>query len=162
MRRLMVAQDTGGAIKGAQRADIFYGTGAQAGLTRGQVKDGGRMVLLLPIDRAYAMLPGRLTHAPPPHSAARGGRPLAGRRPHRARRCIRRQTPMHLHGAPTRPAQGLACRHGPWTQAAPHPACRGSAWAKRPSACRGHDLLPALSDRLAAAPLQMDAKTHRG
>ncbi|NGM46921.1 murein transglycosylase A [Rhodobacter sp. SGA-6-6] len=57
LRRLMVAQDTGGAIKGAQRADIFYGTGNQAGEDAGTVKDGGRMVLLLPIDRAYALLP---------------------------------------------------------------------------------------------------------
>jgi membrane-bound lytic murein transglycosylase A len=58
IRRLMVAQDTGGAIKGMQRADIFYGTGAGAGDAAGTVKDGGRMVLLLPIDRAYAMLEG--------------------------------------------------------------------------------------------------------
>lgn len=57
IRRLMVAQDTGGAIKGPQRADIFYGTGFDAGEAAGRVKDGGRMVLLLPIDRAYAMLP---------------------------------------------------------------------------------------------------------
>ncbi len=57
LRRLMVAQDTGGAIKGAQRADIFYGTGKQAGEDAGTVKDGGRLVLLLPIDRAYAMVP---------------------------------------------------------------------------------------------------------
>lgn len=57
IRRLMVAQDTGGAIKGAQRADIFFGTGAQAGEAAGTVKDGGRMIVLLPIDRAYAMLP---------------------------------------------------------------------------------------------------------
>ena len=56
LRRLMVAQDTGGAIKGAQRADIFYGTGAQAGDDAGTVKDGGRLILLLPIDRAYAMV----------------------------------------------------------------------------------------------------------
>ncbi|MCB6177914.1 murein transglycosylase A [Rhodobacter sp. Har01] len=56
LNRLMVAQDTGGAIKGAQRADIFYGFGAAAGEAAGEVKDGGRMVLLLPIDRAYAML----------------------------------------------------------------------------------------------------------
>ena len=56
-RRLMVAQDTGGAIKGPQRADIFYGTGEQAGNDAGTVKDGGRMIVLLPIDRAYAMLP---------------------------------------------------------------------------------------------------------
>jgi membrane-bound lytic murein transglycosylase A len=55
MNRLMVAQDTGGAIKGAQRADIFYGFGDAAGDAAGDVKDGGRMVILLPIDRAYAM-----------------------------------------------------------------------------------------------------------
>lgn len=58
IRSLMVAQDTGGAIKGAQRADIFYGTGDAAGDAAGTVKDGGRMVVLLPIDRAYMMLPG--------------------------------------------------------------------------------------------------------
>jgi membrane-bound lytic murein transglycosylase A len=58
LRRLMVAQDTGGAIKGAQRADIFFGTGAEAGRAAGKVKDGGRIVVLLPIERAYAMLSG--------------------------------------------------------------------------------------------------------
>ncbi len=57
LRRLMIAQDTGGAIRGAQRADIFYGSGFDAGETAGRVKDGGRMVLLLPIDRAYALMP---------------------------------------------------------------------------------------------------------
>lgn len=57
IRALMIAQDTGGAIKGPQRADIFYGTGRDAGEAAGAVKDAGRMVVLLPIDRAYAMLP---------------------------------------------------------------------------------------------------------
>lgn len=57
MRRLMIAQDTGGAIKGAQRADIFYGTGLAAGEEAGRIKDGGRLIQLLPIDRAYALLP---------------------------------------------------------------------------------------------------------
>lgn len=57
LRRLMVAQDTGGAIKGAQRADIFYGTGLDAGEAAGRIKDGGRLIQLLPIDRAYALLP---------------------------------------------------------------------------------------------------------
>jgi membrane-bound lytic murein transglycosylase A len=56
LRRLMIAQDTGGAIKGAQRADIFFGTGTQAGLDAGSVKDSGRMLVLLPIERAYAMV----------------------------------------------------------------------------------------------------------
>ena len=58
IRSLMVAQDTGAAIKGPQRADIFYGTGRDAGQAAGAVKDGGRMVVLLPIDRAYAMAEG--------------------------------------------------------------------------------------------------------
>ena len=57
MHRLMVAQDTGGAIKGAQRADIFFGTGPAAGQAAGQIKDGGRLLLLLPIDHAYTMAP---------------------------------------------------------------------------------------------------------
>ncbi|WP_170391392.1 murein transglycosylase A [Ruegeria arenilitoris] len=57
LRRLMIAQDTGSAIKGAQRADIFFGTGDAAGQAAGQLKDPGRMIVLLPIQRAYAMLP---------------------------------------------------------------------------------------------------------
>ncbi|PRY75747.1 membrane-bound lytic murein transglycosylase A [Yoonia maritima] len=50
--RLMTAQDMGSAIKGAQRADIFFGTGSEAGRLAGQVNDGGRMVVLLPNDMA--------------------------------------------------------------------------------------------------------------
>jgi membrane-bound lytic murein transglycosylase A len=57
LRRLVIAQDTGSAIKGAQRADIFIGTGEDAGRVAGRIKDGGRMIVLLPIQRAYAMLP---------------------------------------------------------------------------------------------------------
>ena len=55
MRRLMIAQDTGSAIKGAQRADIFYGTGDYAGRRAGETRDAGRMVVLMPIERAYAL-----------------------------------------------------------------------------------------------------------
>lgn len=55
MRRLMIAQDTGGAIKGAQRADIYFGTGDAAGRQAGTLKDPGRMVVLMPIQRAYAL-----------------------------------------------------------------------------------------------------------
>ncbi len=54
MNRLMVAQDTGSAIKGAQRADIFFGTGAEAGRQAGNIKDGGRMVVLMPVEYALA------------------------------------------------------------------------------------------------------------
>ena len=55
LNRLMVAQDTGSAIKGAQRADVFYGTGEEAGLEAGNIKDPGRMVVLLPIKHALAL-----------------------------------------------------------------------------------------------------------
>ena len=57
MRRLMIAQDTGSAIKGAQRADVFFGTGDDAGRAAGQLRDPGRMIVLMPIQRAYALLP---------------------------------------------------------------------------------------------------------
>jgi len=56
MRRLMIAQDTGSAIKGAQRADIYFGTGDTAGKAAGQLRDPGRMVVLMPIQRAFALL----------------------------------------------------------------------------------------------------------
>jgi len=56
MNRLMIAQDTGAAIKGAQRADIFFGTGDAAGQAAGRLRDPGRMITLLPIQRAYALL----------------------------------------------------------------------------------------------------------
>lgn len=57
IRRLMIAQDTGSAIKGAQRADVFFGTGDLAGEAAGRLRDPGRMIVLMPIQRAYAMLP---------------------------------------------------------------------------------------------------------
>jgi len=60
IRRLMIAQDTGSAIKGPQRADIFFGTGDEAGRAAGRLKDPGRMLVLLPIQRAYAMLSEQL------------------------------------------------------------------------------------------------------
>lgn len=60
IRRLMVAQDTGSAVKGAQRADIFYGTGTEAGLEAGRIRDGGRMIVLLPIEEALARVDGTL------------------------------------------------------------------------------------------------------
>ena len=57
LNRLMIAQDTGSAIKGAQRADVFTGTGDAAGREAGKLRDPGRLVVLMPIQRAYALLP---------------------------------------------------------------------------------------------------------
>lgn len=47
-QRLVIAQDTGGAIKGAVRADIFFGQGAEAGQLAGEMKHPGRLTVLVP------------------------------------------------------------------------------------------------------------------
>jgi membrane-bound lytic murein transglycosylase A len=47
-RRLMVAQDTGGAILGPARADIYWGAGVEAGVISGRFKQPGRFVMLFP------------------------------------------------------------------------------------------------------------------
>ena len=57
LRRLMIAQDTGSAIQGPQRADIFYGTGDAAGREAGRIRDPGRMIVLLPIELANLAVP---------------------------------------------------------------------------------------------------------
>ena len=46
--RLFVAQDTGGAIRGPVRADIFFGFGDKAESLAGEMKQQGRMFVLLP------------------------------------------------------------------------------------------------------------------
>ena len=46
--RLMVAQDSGGAIKGVVRGDIFFGAGADARAMAGNMKRAGRYFILLP------------------------------------------------------------------------------------------------------------------
>jgi membrane-bound lytic murein transglycosylase A len=48
LNRLMLAQDTGGAIKGAVRADFFWGFGAQAAAQAGRMKQQGRLWVLFP------------------------------------------------------------------------------------------------------------------
>ena len=48
LERLMLAQDTGGAIRGAVRADFFWGTGDEAGVQAGRMRQTGRMWLLWP------------------------------------------------------------------------------------------------------------------
>jgi membrane-bound lytic murein transglycosylase A len=48
VKALMVAEDTGGAIRGAARADIFFGAGAKAEQRAGAMKAPGQLFLLLP------------------------------------------------------------------------------------------------------------------
>lgn len=50
LKRLMMAQDTGGAIKGGVRADFFWGAGFEAGKQAGAMKQMGKIWVLLPKD----------------------------------------------------------------------------------------------------------------
>jgi membrane-bound lytic murein transglycosylase A len=48
LQHLMVAQDTGGAIKGAFRGDYFWGFGAEAEQAAGRMNVHGEVFMLLP------------------------------------------------------------------------------------------------------------------
>lgn len=48
LERLMLAQDTGGAIRGPQRADFFWGFGDEAGREAGRMRQSGELWLLWP------------------------------------------------------------------------------------------------------------------
>jgi membrane-bound lytic murein transglycosylase A len=50
LQRLVMAQDTGGAIRGAVRADFFWGFGNDAGREAGRMRQQGRMWILWPRD----------------------------------------------------------------------------------------------------------------
>ena len=48
LRKLMIAQDTGSAIVGPARADIFFGAGEEIGHVAGRIKQHGQFVMLVP------------------------------------------------------------------------------------------------------------------
>lgn len=54
-RQLMIAQDTGSAIKGLARGDVYWGSGDDASFTAGHMKSPGIMSVLLPIAVAEEM-----------------------------------------------------------------------------------------------------------
>ena len=55
LRRLMMAQDTGAAIKGVVRGDVFWGSGDAAFEMAGRMKSAGKLALLLPRQRSPRM-----------------------------------------------------------------------------------------------------------
>jgi membrane-bound lytic murein transglycosylase A len=76
-RRTMIAQDTGSAIVGPARADLYFGAGDEAGQVAGRIRQPGRFAILLPreLDPSAA---GAKTPLPPvkPLPAAAGAPPL--------------------------------------------------------------------------------------
>ena len=53
LKRLMMAQDTGGAIRGGVRADFFWGSCFDAGAKAGSMKQTGKIWVLLPKDFVF-------------------------------------------------------------------------------------------------------------
>jgi membrane-bound lytic murein transglycosylase A len=74
-RRLMVAQDTGSAIVGVARADIYFGAGNEAGQMAGRIRHQGRFAILVPreIDPAKAAADVPLPKPRPAMQVARAG-----------------------------------------------------------------------------------------
>jgi membrane-bound lytic murein transglycosylase A len=68
-RRTMIAQDTGSAIVGPARADLYFGAGEEAGQMAGRIRQAGRFAMLLPraLDpiAAGAHMPLPLARPPP-------------------------------------------------------------------------------------------------
>jgi membrane-bound lytic murein transglycosylase A len=48
LQRLLIAQDSGGAIKGALRGDVYWGAGADAAFSAGHMQSPGQLWILLP------------------------------------------------------------------------------------------------------------------
>jgi membrane-bound lytic murein transglycosylase A len=55
LQRLVIAQDTGSAIKGLARGDVYWGFGEQAGRIAGRMKSPGVMTVLLPFKLAETL-----------------------------------------------------------------------------------------------------------
>ncbi len=70
MQRLTIAQDTGGAIRGAVRADYFFGYGQQAAASARRMKERGQLWILLP--RGLAVAAASATNAIRTRGAAVG------------------------------------------------------------------------------------------
>jgi membrane-bound lytic murein transglycosylase A len=85
-RHLMIAQDTGSAITGPARADIFFGAGDEAGRVAGRVRHLGRFAMLVPreLDPVEIGLKMPLPR-PRPTVEAKAEKPEAAKDRHRRR-----------------------------------------------------------------------------
>ena len=57
LKRMVIAQDTGGAIRGGVRADFFWGAGFEAGAKAGAMKQPGKIWVFLPKEFTFKTVP---------------------------------------------------------------------------------------------------------
>jgi membrane-bound lytic murein transglycosylase A len=77
-RRTMIAQDTGSAIVGPARADLYFGAGDEAGQIAGRIRQPGQFALLLPRD-LDPVAAGTHMPLPPVRPTVTGRRPPSAR-----------------------------------------------------------------------------------
>ena len=82
--RLMIAQDTGSAIVGPARADIYWGAGDRAGQIAGRLHHPGKFAMLVPreLDPVAAGAQMPLPPAKPPPAAKAGAKAPSPKSPH--------------------------------------------------------------------------------
>jgi len=56
MRRFVLVQDSGSAIRGPGRVDLFWGTGSKAGFEAGQMKERGTLFFLIIKDEFFTQI----------------------------------------------------------------------------------------------------------
>jgi membrane-bound lytic murein transglycosylase A len=81
-RRLMIAQDTGSAIVGPARADLFFGAGEEAGKLAGRIQQSGRFAMLVPRELGSSVTSASVPLPPTkpvPSLASLAFRPVASR-----------------------------------------------------------------------------------
>jgi membrane-bound lytic murein transglycosylase A len=83
--RLMIAQDTGSAIVGPARADLYFGAGEEAGRIAGRLRNQGKFTMLVPREldpvEAGARMPVPPEKPPPPKVAESPAKGKAKARP---------------------------------------------------------------------------------
>ena len=88
-RRTMIAQDTGGAIVGPARADIYFGAGDEAESIAGRLRHYGKFVMLVPKELLPAATDDEipLPLPRPPEALIASAPPRPRSRPRRQFRC---------------------------------------------------------------------------
>jgi membrane-bound lytic murein transglycosylase A len=99
-RRTMIAQDTGSAITGPARADLYFGTGEEAGQMAGRIRQAGRFAMLVPraLDPVVAGARMPLPPARPPPAAPPAAQ-LAARDKHSKAQASAPAPPVELRPA---------------------------------------------------------------
>jgi membrane-bound lytic murein transglycosylase A len=95
-RRLLIAQDTGSAIVGPARGDIYFGAGKEAGHVSGRLRHPGRFAMLVPNEVDPFAIRGKIPVPP-----LRGMRPVV-----KEKDLVAAKKPHGKHAKAAKPAAG--------------------------------------------------------